>query len=699
MLLDVLVALVLYFTPGYLLLAWIDFPDLRGLNRSLVALCISLVITPFSLIVVGNLVHIQAGLSAWLILVILLAIGAWLLKRTKRRLPVHFINNSSSNSSSSLQAGRLEKWGVVIFLALFAAVINLPRLLMFFQGGNVMELGPYDENWHIQQLVSVARTGIPPYNYFFPSIHLGYYYGSWVYPAILGNLPILEVSLMRTMAIHAYLQIFAFLGLVYVLLQVNIRHSWVRLAGICFFTIMGGFDLFAKLPGVDDVEYWIRDPGWLMNGERTMQISQFATLYMWVPHHLAGGMVVLLLVLLYKNLDLPAWLKLACTGVLFGFCLTTSPFVFIGLSITVGLIILWNLRSIWRNRAALVLGLVLAILLFLLVAWSPLRVYLMHNSSLTYNSFQINLVERFRGNTDLNAIFDKSLTMLGLPLVAGAMLIIDMGLMFILYIVWWIKHLASEKAFFSIAENVVLGLQPLVSVIFVFLITDRGAGSNVTMRGMITAQILITLAAILTLDWLADLIHGAGAKRLVFGYLFIVFLLAQSLSPLAELRTNSKRVIQVALWSDCGIPASLKGTFDPDYCLSEDAWRYVFWLNTHTPTDALVLEDGPFGEDYVKFRWLERARLITPADSYTMGLNYYDYDFVLPSEWEQMVNQGNDTMSVLEWYQTLDFPGKGQHPVYLVTHQADQEPARVGDPVYQDGFVKIYTLSNAFLNH
>ena len=179
----------------------------------------------------------------------------------KRRVPVHFINNSSSNSSSSLQAGRLEKWGVVIFLALFAAVINLPRLLMFFQGGNVMELGPYDENWHIQQLVSVARTGIPPYNYFFPSIHLGYYYGSWVYPAILGNLPILEVSLMRTMAIHAYLQIFAFLGLVYVLLQVNIRHSWVRLAGICFFTIMGGFDLFAKLPGVDDVEYWIRDPG------------------------------------------------------------------------------------------------------------------------------------------------------------------------------------------------------------------------------------------------------------------------------------------------------------------------------------------------------------------------------------------------------------------------------------------------------
>jgi hypothetical protein len=695
---DILVSLVLYFIPGYLLLWWIDFPSLRGLNRYLLALCISLVITPFTLITVGNLVHIQASLWAWLILVVILILGAWLLKRTNKRLRVHFVNDHSPDPLDSHQARRLEIWGVVIFLAIFAAVVNLPRLLMFFQGGNVMELGPYDETWHFEQLVSVARTGIPPSHYFFPSIHLGYYYGSWVYPAILGNLPALPVSLMRAMAIHAYLQVFAFLGLVYVLLQINIRRSWVRLVGMCFFTIMGGFDLFAKLPGVDNIEFWIRDPSWLMNGTQNMQISQYSTLYMWVPHHLAGGMVALLLVLLYKNLDFPIWLKMIWTGILLGFCVTTSPFVFMGLLIAVGIVFLWNASSIWRNRSAMLPGLALAALFFLLVAWQPLSLYALHSSSLTYNSFQINLVERFRGNTDLNAIIDKTLTMLGLPLVAGSLLVINMGLMFILYVVWWIKHLVSDKAIFGSAQNVVLGFQPLVSIIFVFLVTDRGGGSNVTMRGMIPAQILITLAAILALDWIAEHTFVTGAKRVAFSYLLICFIFAQSLSSLAELRTNAKRVIELSVWNDCGVPAILKGTFDPDYCLSKDQWRYVSWLNTHSPADALVLDDGPYGKDYIKFRWLERERLLVPSQSTMLELFYYDNDFILPKEWTQLIQQGDLTMDALDWYHRLDFRGKGDHPVYLVARQDNQIPAGAGDPVYQDGYVKVFLLPEALLN-
>jgi hypothetical protein len=695
---DVVIALVIYFVPGYLLLTWIDFPSLRGLNRHLLALCVSLVITPFSFIVVGNIVHIQPNLWSWLILVILLSLGSWLLRRTKRRLRVNFINGSISNPSDSNGVSRLEKWGVVIFLALFAAVANLPRLLMFFQAGNVMELGPYDETWHIQQLVAVARTGIPPSNYFFPSIHLGYYYGSWVYPAILGNMPFLPVSLMRAMAIHAYLQIFAFLGLLYVLLQVNIRRPWVRLVGMSFFTVMGGFDLFAKLPGVDSIEFWIRDPGWLMNGSRTMQISQFFTLYMWVPQHLAGGMITLLLVLLYKNLDIPLWLKLVCTGVLFGFCITTSPFVFFGLSIAAGIVFFGNLRRLWRERTQVFIPIILAIVFFLLIAWSPLRLYALHNSSLIYNNVQIALVERFRGNTNINIIIDKLLTMFGLPLVASAMLIIDMGLMFILYIVWWLKRLFSREAGLRTTQDVVLGFQPLVSLIFIFMVTDRGGGSNVAMRSMIPAQILITLAAILVIDWLANLIQGNTAKRLVIIYVFICFLLAQSVSALAELRTNTKKVIQIAAWTECGVLASVNGSFDLDYCLPNDAWRYVFWLNTHTPQDALILEDGPYGDDYVKFRWLERERLLVPYESINQSLHYYDSDFILPSEWERMIAQGNDTMNALQWYQVLDFPGKGRHPVYLVTRQQDQAPPGSGNPVYQDDYVSIYSLSNAVLN-
>jgi hypothetical protein len=697
MIFDVAIALVMYFLPGYILLSWIDFPSLRGLNRYLLALCVSLVITPFSFIVVGNIVHLQPGLWAWLILVILLGLGSWILKRTNRRVKINLINATTDTLPDITNVSRLEKWGVVIFLILFAAVANLPRLLMFFQGGNVMELGPYDENWHIQQLVAVARTGIPPANYFFPSIHLGYYYGSWVYPATLGNLPFLSVSLMRAMSIHAYIQIFGFLGLIYVLLQVNIRRPWVRLIGICFFTVMGGLDLFAKMPGIDNIEFWIRDPGWLLNGVKTMQISQFFTLYLWVPHHLAGGMVTVLLLLLYMNLDMPRWLKLACTGVLFGFCITTSPFVFFGLVIAAGIVILWNIRSLWRERTSMLFPIILAIGLFLLVAWSPIWTYSLHNSSLTFNDFRIALVERFRGNTEINAIIDKSLTMFGLPLVAGTLMIVNMGLVFILYIVWWIKHLFSHDPSFHTTQDILLGFQPLVSIIFIFMVTDVGGGSNVAMRSMIPAQILITLAAILVIDWLADLIQANTVKRVIFIYLFTCFLLAQSVSPLAELRSNTKRVIEIAAWKECGVLANIKGTFDPDYCLPTDAYRYIYWLNKNTSPDALVLENGPYCEDSEKFRWLERERLLAPADSSCQSLHFYDTDFILPSEWNRMTAQGTDTMNALQWYQMLDFPGKGQHPVYLVTRQAGQAPPGAGDPVYQDDTVKIYALSQAVL--
>jgi hypothetical protein len=695
---DVLAALILYLAPGYLLLSWVDFPSLRGVNRWLVALGLSLVITPFALISFGNLVHIQASLWAWMVLVAILGLVALGLRLTNRRLKVNFIRDHGSDEIQPVSSRRLERWSVVIFIALFAAVINLPRILMFFQGSYVMEFGPYDEYWHVEQLVAVARTGIPPFHYFFPSIHLGYYYGSWVYPAIMGNLPFHSVSLMRAMAMHAYIQIFAFLGLVYVILQVNIRRWWVRLTGMAFFSIMGGFDLFAKLPAIEGVEFWIRDPGWLILGNVPFQISQFATIDMWVPQHLAGGMVVLLLVLLYKNLNLPAYPKFALTGVLFGFCFTTSPFVFIGLAIAAAIIFFWNLPGLWRNRASMLPKLAIVVLVFLLVAWFPLSVYASHNSSLTYNELRLSIVERLRGNTSLNALIDKTLTMLGLPLVVGAILVVDMGLMFILYAVWWVRRLASKKELFGSVQNAVLGLQPLLSFVFVFLISDRGGGNNTAMRGLITAQILITLAAILCVDWIADNIQGLKIRRYAFYYLLVGFVLAQSFSPLAELRANAKKIIQLAAWTECGAPAILTNTFDTNYCLLDDGWQYIYWLNAQTPGDALVLEGGPIGEDNVKFRWLERERFLAPADLYSMALNYYDMDFILPKEWEQLVSQGNDSMNALDWYEALDFPGKGERPVYLVTRQANQVPAGAGVPVYQDKYVSIYDLSNLLLD-
>jgi len=537
----------------------------------------------------------------------------------------------------------------------------------------------------------VARSGIPPAHYFFPSIDLGYYYASWILPAILGNLPFSPVSLMRAMSMHGYLQVFAFLGIIYLLLQLNIRSLWARLAGIAFFTLMGGFDLFARLPGVDDIEYWQQHLGWV-SGDVKMQMSQFSTLYMWVPQHLAGGMVALLLILLYKNLASPIRLKLVCSGILFGFCATTSPFVFIGLCIAAGLVGLWKLGWLWQNRSVAMPAIALAAVVFTLIAWLPIYTYTQQRASLVASDFRVSLIERFRGKTDANFLADKSLTLLGLPLVGGALLSIDMGLMFILYVVWWGRRAFSGGPLFRSAEDLVLGLQPLASLVVVFLVADQGGGGNMSMRGMITAQILVALAAALTLDWLAGLVQNTGIRRFALPYVFVCFFVAQSASTLAELRTTSKKVLEMAAWDECGVMASLTGGSDPNYCLPKDPYRYVYWLNNHTPPNALIMEEGPYPLSHVKYRWLERARFLMPGDRSSLVLHRNDSDFILPAQWGRLLRQAGNATSVLELYQVVDFPSKGRHPVYLVTRQVGQSAPAAGQLVYQDDYVKVYSL-------
>jgi hypothetical protein len=56
----------------------------------------------------------------------------------------------------------LEQAAVFIFIALFSPVALLPRLDMFLNGGQVQLVAPADETWHLAQLISVAKTGIPP---------------------------------------------------------------------------------------------------------------------------------------------------------------------------------------------------------------------------------------------------------------------------------------------------------------------------------------------------------------------------------------------------------------------------------------------------------------------------------------------------------------------------------------------------------
>jgi hypothetical protein len=568
---------------------------------------------------------------------------------------------------------------------------------MIFKGGQALDLGPWDESWHISQLISVARTGIPPSHYFFPSIRLGYYYASWVLPAILGNLPgVLSVSLLRAMGIHVFIQIFTFLGLIYVILQYNCKWVWVRLAGISLFTVMGGFDLFASLPQVDTIDWWQTNAQWLIG---KIQISQFPTLYILVPQHLAGGMVLLLLIFIYKNTNLTVFLKLASTSILLAFCFMTSPYVFLGLSLAAAIVFLAEWRWLWQNRTKTLMWLAIMAVLFLSVTWLSIFVYAGHNGHIIRNVLQINIVERFRGNTALPEFIDEALTLLGLPLVGGFMLFIDMGLAFLIYVLWWGKRLLSDKPLFNTTEDVLLGIFPPLCILLVFLFTDQGTSDNLAMRGLIPAQILIVFAAVQVLGELAGFIQRIGWRRWVLVYVFLCFFVGQAFSTYTEIHSTSVKIVKLALWSDCGWGALFKSaaSYD-DYCIGNSPFRYINWLNQYTPTDALILEMGPFSADKTKFRRLERNRFLVPEAASQLLYFTYDRDFILPKDWNNLIASGPKSSNVLDWYRAINFRGKGRQPVYLVTRQEGQAPPQAGSPVYQDQYVKIYHLENSVLD-
>jgi hypothetical protein len=686
----IVIAIILYLVPGYLLLSWFDLPGLSAYNRFFVALGVSLIFLPTVFVAVANIFPYQPGFWAWLVCVAVMA-GLGILCRARGKFRMIW----GDLEAGSNEPRRLEKWGMGLFLFIFAAFVNLPRLLMFLQGGQTLAVSPWDEHWHIAELVSVARTGIPPMHYFFPSIRLVYYYISWIYPAILTNLPVVDISLMRAMSLHVFIQIFAFLGLIYVVLQYNFKQAWLRWLGIAFFTVMGGLDLYAKLPGIDFVDWWQRDPSWL-NGER-IQISQFATLYAWVPHHIAAAMVLPFLVLLWKNTQTSYLIKAVATGLMLGFSLVTSPFVFLFLAIVLVIAFVTRWRVLWENRGEVFFALVIMALLFVMITWHTVWVFSGHRSNLIWNDLRISLIERIRGDAQPYFLADRWLTILGLPLVGSAVLLVDMGLAFVLYLLWWGRRMLGQEHLGDTVEYAVLGIFPLVSILLVFLIRDDGGGTNFAMRGMIPAQMIIVYTALRLLQEMAHFLQSFAWRRYALAYVVVCFITAQSFSMFAEIRSVSVDVVKLALWQECGWKTLLTRVSFDDYCLIKDEFRYIPWLNGNTEKKALILEAGPLPEDTVRFRWLERSRLLLPVDFSTLALSGYDKDFIAETEWQELMAQSAEMPDVLGWYHALQFRDKDKRPVYLVVRQEMVLPDSAVLK-YQDDFVKIFALGSAIPN-
>jgi len=667
-------AVIAYVLPGFLALHLVDLPRARWWHRLGFAVPVSLVIVPFFLVAVSNVVPLQPN-PFWLIaLVALLGVGVVILRRS-RRLPRLGLRTRDGAGDSPPSRG--ETILAAAFILLFTVAINLPRLDFLVNGNLATWGGSGDEYWHLAELVSVARSGLPPLHYFFPDQPLVYYYWSWIYPAILANTPGLGVSLARALAVHAIIQTGAFVGLSWCLLRLNLRSRLARWGGLWALTLAGGFDFFATL-SMYKVEDWQRRVVWLVSNN---QISSFPTLFMWVPQHVAGAMAFVLGLLLWRNVRAPASVRAAILALLAGFCLGSSAFIFLSMAIAGVVWMLLHTRLWWRVKA---LGpLAWAAGLFALGAGRQALISLSQSGGIKVNEFRIPMLEGFlETSSPAFQALDRWLSLAGFPLVLAWVMLVEMGLPLVLYGVWVLTRGLHERSRWA----KFLVYFPLLYLFLTLVFTHGGPGRNFVTRGSVPAQIGIVLGAAVLLaqvDW-----RSMGRlQRGFIAYAAAVTILAQSLTPFFDLRARSLQAIGRALHAEKAVQVAGITIGSPPTPWPA-ALEYMRWINLNTPPNALIVETGTI-EDDTRFRLLERMRWVAYPMAAQMSLMSVDLELLDPARW-QAARDAFEEMPPLALVAASEYARLRHVPIYLVDREKAGEPA--GLVVYEDTFVRVVLI-------
>ncbi len=671
--------LIAYVLPG---LAAQSIVDLKGLGwggRLVLAVSLSVTGVPYVLVAVGNLLPFRPNLTHVVILImVLLAVGV-MVRAAGKSPRVEF----RPRNGGAWPPSRVEWILAGCFVLVFAAFVSLPRLEMFIHGNQARVAATWDEYWHIAELTSVARSGIPPHHYFFPDASLVYYYWSWVLPAALGNQFLGQVSLARALAIHGYIQVAMFLGMGYVLIRTNTRSWFGRILGMSFFSFAGGFDYFAAFGSFatigQDIEWWQAGVRWLHSG---IQFSSFPTLYVWVPQHVAGGFAFLLGLVMWRHIRANPWIKAACLGWLLAFAAGTSAFVALFSLIALVLWALMYRRVLHGWKAAGIAATAAGILA--VGAWQQALLTLSHSGQIVLSDFRVPFVELFYGIASGRAVLvDRFLTLFAFPVVGSWIMLIEYGLMFAIFLSWLLWRGWRERGVWYRFAAVF----PVVSLVLVFHLSDRGGGGNFAMRGFIPAQILMAMVAAHAVDaWpLAKMKLGI---RAVFGYLLLTVFLIGGISWGLDLVQLARDPVGSALHVN-GVVKFLRVNIAAD-----PGWpgelEYIHWLNANTPEESLVVESGPLPRDEPQFRLLERMRFISVLDATKLTYSHYDLDVAL-ADLAEGASTGDDTTDVLEQALQSNYTQATNPPVFLVARRGRYDG--VGTRVYEDEYVTVYSIA------
>jgi hypothetical protein len=668
-----LITVVAYLWPGYALLSCVELEGVGRWGRLLFALPTSLIVVPFFLVAISNFAPFVPAL--WQVLAVGLALAAcsWVL-RTKHRLALIRV---VPRNQDSFPGSRLEWLLALGFCALFAVVTCLPRLDALVGGDLATTVGPGDASWQLARAVSVARSGLPPSHYFLPDLKLTYYYWSVIYPALLSNQPLLHVSLAQAVSVATVVQTAAFLAVFYLVLRLSLRTVRARIAGILLITIMGGLDGFAALgKNLGDLEWWQTKVPWIANG---FQISSPITWFMWVPQHVAGAMVFLVCLLLWRNVRGPNLIRSACLGLVFGFAFGTSAWVFLAMALALGLWFLlcrgWRLARRGAPFAILAFG------VFLVGSWKQILLERTSAAGLQFANFRVPLLEAYLGIQTAKAqLLDHLLTLLGAPVVLSWVLLIEMGSAFVLYLAF-----LARRRFGRSAWERFLAVFPLVCLLLILVFRSSDNLDDLVMRGVIPAQVCMILAAATVVDrfeWKALRLRRK-AFSLYFG---LALILVQLVWPLEEIGSLSAPALGAAF--DAKADVRVRGLLVAQAVRWPEELAYIHWANEHTAPDAVFIESGLSGEQQdLEFLHLERMRYL-PADAIRTSLDpSTDMSLKGLADWQGQLGKGTLLCEAVR----SPYVRARASTLYYVARGA-AEPSS-GTLVYQDNYVHLYLVT------
>jgi hypothetical protein len=666
-------ALVAYVLPGFAAQSMFRLKGLGWGGRVILAMSLSVIGVPFVFVAVGNFLPFRPSLAHVIIMSLVLLTAGVLLRATKKTPQIEF----RPRNGGAWPPSRAEWILACGFVLGFAALVSLPRLEMLVHGNQAGVAATWDEYWHIAELTSVARSGIPPRHYFFPDVNLAYYYWSWVLPAALANQFIGQVSLARALAIHGYLQVAMFLGLAYVLVRANTHTRLARVLGMGFFSFTGGFDYFTTMGQAN--EWWQTEVRWLRSD---IQLSSFPTIYEYVPQHLAGGFAVLLGLVLWRHVRVNSWIKAACLGGLIAFAFGTSAFVaFFGL---VALVI-WALmyRRVFRHWKAVGIAATAAgILVF--GAWRQTLLTLSHSGGIVLSDFRVPFVELFYGIASGKAdLVDRFLTLLAFPVVGTWIMLVEYGLMSAIFLSWLLWRGWRERGVWLRLAAVF----PIASLVLVFHLRIQDGGGNFAMRGFIPAQILMAVVAAHAVDaWpLAKMKRGI---RVLFGYFLLAVFVVSGVSWGLDLQQLARDPVGSALHVN-GVVKFLRLNIaaEPGW---PDELEYIHWLNANTAEDSLIVEGDPLPKDDSRFRMLERMRFMSVSGARVLKYGDNDLDLA-PANLAEGSGQGDSESDVLEQALHSDYAQSTSFPIFLVARSERYDG--VGAVVYKDEHVTVYSIA------